>query len=83
LLPAMLHVSPTHHETSKHVSPYDTDSRVEPLIFLDSNSNQGKSITHHKSNQGQLGFSIPFGKCFVHVLHFIQTEFLFSSPHRS
>jgi hypothetical protein len=29
-LPAMLHLSPTHHETSKRVSPHKTDSRVEP-----------------------------------------------------
>jgi hypothetical protein len=57
-LPAMPHMSPTHHETRKHVSPHKTDSRVRLSNFPDSNSNQGKSITHHKPNQGPLGFSI-------------------------
>jgi hypothetical protein len=33
LLLAMLHLSPTHHETSKHVSPHETYSRVEPPKF--------------------------------------------------
>jgi hypothetical protein len=28
-LPTMPHLSPTHHETSKHVSPHEIDSRVE------------------------------------------------------
>jgi hypothetical protein len=28
-LPAMPHLSPTHHETSKRVSPHETGSRVE------------------------------------------------------
>jgi hypothetical protein len=32
-LPTMPHLSPTHHETSKHVSPHETDSRVEPSKF--------------------------------------------------
>jgi hypothetical protein len=32
-LPAMPHLSPTHHKTSKRVSPHETDSRVEPLKF--------------------------------------------------
>jgi hypothetical protein len=32
-LPTMLHLSPTHHETRKHVSPHKTDSRVEPPKF--------------------------------------------------
>jgi hypothetical protein len=32
-LPAMLHLSPTHHETSKHISPHEIDSRVEPPKF--------------------------------------------------
>jgi hypothetical protein len=26
----MPHLSPTHYGTSKHVSPYDTNNRVEP-----------------------------------------------------
>jgi hypothetical protein len=30
---AMPHLSPTHHETSKCVSPHETDSRVEPPKF--------------------------------------------------
>jgi hypothetical protein len=30
---AMRHLSPTHHETSKHISPHETDSRVEPPKF--------------------------------------------------
>jgi hypothetical protein len=30
LLSGMPHLSPTHHETSKRVSPHETDSRVEP-----------------------------------------------------
>jgi hypothetical protein len=34
LLPAKPHLSPTHHETSKCVSPHETDSRVEPPKFL-------------------------------------------------
>jgi hypothetical protein len=29
-LSAMPHMSPTHHETSKRVSPHEIDSRVEP-----------------------------------------------------
>jgi hypothetical protein len=29
----MSHLSPTHHETSKYVSPYETDSWVEPSKF--------------------------------------------------
>jgi hypothetical protein len=33
LLPAMPHLSPTHHETSKCVSPHKIDSRVEPPKF--------------------------------------------------
>jgi hypothetical protein len=33
-LPSMPHLSPTHHETSKHVSPHETDSKVEPPKFL-------------------------------------------------
>jgi hypothetical protein len=33
-LSAMLHLSPTHHETSKCISPHETDSRVEPPKFL-------------------------------------------------
>jgi hypothetical protein len=33
LLPAMPHLSPTHHKTSKHISPYEIDSSVEPLKF--------------------------------------------------
>jgi hypothetical protein len=32
-LPAMPHLSPTHYETSKHVSPHEIDSRVEPPKF--------------------------------------------------
>jgi hypothetical protein len=32
-LPAMPHLSPTHHETSKCVSQHETDSRVEPPKF--------------------------------------------------
>jgi hypothetical protein len=32
-LPAMLHLSPTHHETSKHVSPHKIDSRIESPKF--------------------------------------------------
>jgi hypothetical protein len=33
-LPAMPHQSPTHHETSKHISPHETDSRAGPPKFL-------------------------------------------------
>jgi hypothetical protein len=33
-LPAMPHLSPTQHETSKHISPHETDSREEPPKFL-------------------------------------------------
>jgi hypothetical protein len=29
-LPAMLHLSPIHHETSKHASPHDIYNRLEP-----------------------------------------------------
>jgi hypothetical protein len=32
-LPTMPHLSPTHHETRKRVSPHETDSRVEPPKF--------------------------------------------------
>jgi hypothetical protein len=32
-LPTMPHLSPTHHKTSKHVSPHDTNNRVEPPKF--------------------------------------------------
>jgi hypothetical protein len=32
-LPNVPHLSPTHHVTSKHVSPHQTDSRVEPPKF--------------------------------------------------
>jgi hypothetical protein len=32
-LPAMPHLSPTHHETSKWVSSHETNSRVEPPKF--------------------------------------------------
>jgi hypothetical protein len=31
--PSLLHLSPTHHETSKCISPHETDSRVEPPKF--------------------------------------------------
>jgi hypothetical protein len=34
LLPGMTHLSPTHHETNKYVSPLETDSRVEPPKFF-------------------------------------------------
>jgi hypothetical protein len=33
-LPTMSHLSPTHHETSKHISPQNTNNRVEPPKFL-------------------------------------------------
>jgi hypothetical protein len=33
-LPAMPHLSPTHHETIKHVFPHETYNRVEPTKFL-------------------------------------------------
>jgi hypothetical protein len=33
LLPAMPHLSPTHHKIGKHVSPHETDNRVEPPKF--------------------------------------------------
>jgi hypothetical protein len=33
LLPTMPHLSPTHHETSKHISPHETDSMIEPPKF--------------------------------------------------
>jgi hypothetical protein len=33
-LSAMPYLSPTHHETSKHISPHKTDSIVEPPKFL-------------------------------------------------
>jgi hypothetical protein len=33
LLPTMPHLSPTHHEISKRVSPHETYSKVEPLKF--------------------------------------------------
>jgi hypothetical protein len=29
----MLHLSPAHHMTSKHISPHKIDSRVEPPIL--------------------------------------------------
>jgi hypothetical protein len=32
-LSTMLHLSPTHHKTSKHISPHETCSRVEPWKF--------------------------------------------------
>jgi hypothetical protein len=32
-LPTMLHLSPTHHEASKHISPCQIDSRIEPPKF--------------------------------------------------
>jgi hypothetical protein len=31
--PAMPHLPPTHHETSKHISPHETNSRIEPPKF--------------------------------------------------
>jgi hypothetical protein len=48
-LPAMPHLSPTHHETSKCASPHKIDSRVEPPKFL---------IFKFKPRYWPLGFSI-------------------------
>jgi hypothetical protein len=44
-LPTMPHMSPTHHETTKHVSPHKTDSRIEPPKFFGFKFKQGKLIT--------------------------------------
>jgi hypothetical protein len=57
-LPTMPHLSPTHHGTSKHVSPHETDSRLEPPKFSGFKLKPRQSIIHHKSKQGPLGFSL-------------------------
>jgi hypothetical protein len=44
----MPHLSPAHHETSKHDSPNETrvkEKQNETILYL--NSNLAKSITHH------------------------------------
>jgi hypothetical protein len=50
-LATMPHLSPTHLETSKHISPHEIDNRVEPPKFPRFKfKTRQKSITHHKSN---------------------------------
>jgi hypothetical protein len=44
----MPHLSPAHHETSKHDSPNETRVKEKQNeTVLDSNSNLAKSMTHH------------------------------------
>jgi hypothetical protein len=55
----MPHLSPTHHETSKHISPHKTDGRVKPSKFSRfkfkprqvNNSLQSNQCTDHLVSQ--------------------------------
>jgi hypothetical protein len=48
----MPHLSPAHHETSKHDSTNKTKVKEKQNeIILDSNSNLAKSMTHHNQTK--------------------------------
>jgi hypothetical protein len=48
----MPHLPPTHHETSKHVSPNETKVKEKQNETIpDSNSNLTKSMTHHNQTK--------------------------------
>jgi hypothetical protein len=52
LLHAMPHLSPSHHETSKHDSPNETKIKEKQNeIIPDSNSNLAKLMTHHNQTE--------------------------------
>jgi hypothetical protein len=48
----MPHLPPAHHETSKHDSPNEINLKEKQNKTIpDSNSNLGKSMTHHSQNK--------------------------------
>jgi hypothetical protein len=74
-LPAMLHLSPTHQETSKHNSPHKIDSRVEPpkssgFKFKSRQVNYSSQI---KPRYWPLGFSLLVQLLLGYVRHHTAT----------
>jgi hypothetical protein len=47
----MPHLSPAHHETSKHDSSSETKVKEKNKTIPDSNSNLAKSMSHHNQTK--------------------------------